>query len=225
MKKFENDLSALNRQIAEMSELAQRMVGLAAEAVQDRNKNVRDEVNAIEKQLDAMQVKIDQEAIRMLTVYGPVATDLRHILVVTHVTSQLERMGDQVINVFESLDLMQSNVDHPTLSELHQMVKLVQEMVDDALSAYFEKDAVKAEATRSHDDLVDALNAQVAKKLLSEEVLREVLRGEEDIADALAQILIARHLERIADQAVNISKEVVFWVSGADVRHSHKLTS
>ncbi len=79
-----------------------------------------------------------------------------------------------------------------------------------------------AETTRSHDDLVDALNAQIIKKLLSDEFLREVLKGTKDVADALAEILLARHLEKIADQAVNICKEVVFMVHGDDVRHRHK---
>ncbi|MDH3717496.1 MAG: hypothetical protein OES79_05185, partial [Planctomycetota bacterium] len=76
-----------------------------------------------------------------------------------------------------------------------------------------------AQATRTQDDLVDALNDQVMKELFTDDVLREVLAGARDIADAVAQVLIGRHLERIADQATNICKEVVFLVEGEDVRH------
>jgi phosphate transport system protein len=156
----------------------------------------------------------------MLTVYSPVATQLRYILVVTHITAQLERIGDQVVNVCEALDLMQTPTDHPVLPDLKKMADLVSRIVTDAAASYFDKDAEKARATRGNDDVVDAMHAQIMKKLLSDEVLHSVLQGTQDIADALAQILIARHLERIADQAVNICKEVVYLVSGDDVRHS-----
>jgi phosphate transport system protein len=92
-------------------------------------------------------------------------------------------------------------------------------MVDDAIDAYFSKNVEKAVATRARDDMVDALNDQVMKELLTDEVLREVLAGATDIGEAVAQILIARYLERIADQATNICKEVVYMVKGSDVRH------
>jgi phosphate transport system protein len=96
---------------------------------------------------------------------------------------------------------------------------LVCEIVDDALDAYFSKNQEKAVRTRRRDDLVDALNDQVMKELLTDEVLRDVLSGATDIGNAVAQILISRYLERIADQAKNICKEVVYMVKGDDVRH------
>jgi len=221
MKKFDHDLEALQDRVAEMAGLTQSMVALATAGVLDRTKNVRDQVEAKEAQLNDMQTSIDHEAIRMLTVYSPVATQLRYVLVVTHITAQLERIGDQVVNVCEALDLMQSSVDHEVLSDLKKMSELVGQMIQDAFASYFEKDAAKAETTRSHDDVIDALNASIIKRLLSDEVLHGVLKGTQDIADALAQILLARHLERIADQAVNICKEVVYLVRGDDVRHAH----
>lgn len=222
MKKFDQELDGLHRRIAEMATLAESMVRMAADAVKDRSQNKHDEVAASEERLDQMQVDLDHDAVRLLTVYGPVATDLRDLLVVTHVTAQLERMGDQVVNVIESLELMQTSPDHRPLPEVCKMAELTCQIVSDALAAYFDKDAVKAETTRGHDDVVDALNLQITKTLLSEEVLRDVLKGTADIADALAQLLIARHLERIADQAVNICKEVVYMVRGDDVRHLNK---
>ena len=219
MKKFDNELAELRDGVARMATLAQTMVTLATSAVQDRSKNVRQEVDEHEAQLDKMQSEIDHDAVRMLTVYSPVATQLRYVLVVTHITAQLERIGDQVVNVCESLELMQSVGDRNVVADLHKMSGLVSQMVVDACAAYYDSDAEKAEATRNHDDVVDALNAQIIKRLLSDEVLHGVLKGTQDIADALAQILIARHLERIADQAVNICKEVVYLVRGDDVRH------
>jgi len=94
--------------------------------------------------------------------------------------------------------------------------------VDDALDAYFSRNAEKAAAVRVRDDLVDAMNDQVMADLLTDEVLREVLSGAKDIGDAVAQILVARYLERVADQAKNICKEVIYLVRGDDVRHKRQ---
>lgn len=220
MKKFDNELAAIQKQLREMADLARSMVYLTAAAVKDRTRDVQAEVYASEGRLNKMQTHIDHEAIRMLTVYGPVAKDLRFVLVCTHMTSQLERMGDQVVNVVQSLQMMHSEpATHPLLPNLERMADLVCEMVDDALDAYFSQNSEKAVITRQRDDVVDAMNDQVMKELLTDDVLRQILSGASDIADAVAQILIARYLERIADQATNVCKEVIYMVKGDDVRH------
>lgn len=220
MKKFDNELAAIQKQLGEMADLARSMVYLTAAAVKDRTRDVQAEVYASEGRLNKMQTHIDHEAIRMLTVYGPVAKDLRFVLVCTHMTSQLERMGDQVVNVVQSLQMMHSEpATHPLLPNLERMADLVCEMVDDALDAYFSQNSEKAVITRQRDDVVDAMNDQVMKELLTDDVLRQILSGASDIADAVAQILIARYLERIADQATNVCKEVIYMVKGDDVRH------
>jgi phosphate transport system protein len=220
MKKFDGELADLEKRLLEMAELAKSMVSLATDSVKDRAKDVWQEVAVMEKRLDQMQTEIDQEAVRMLTVYGPVATNLRYLLVGTHVTAKLERIGDQVVNICESLRMMTTDPDtHPTLPSLRRMADLVRTVVDEALDAYFTKDPVMAQATRAHDDLIDAMNDQIVKELLTDDVLRDVLSGAQNIADAVAQVLLARHLERIADQATNICKEVIYMVRGDDVRH------
>lgn len=220
MKKFDNELATIQKQLGEMADLARSMVYLTAAAVKDRTRDVQAEVYASEGRLNKMQTHIDHEAIRMLTVYGPVAKDLRFVLVCTHMTSQLERMGDQVVNVVQSLQMMHSEpATHPLLPNLERMADLVCEMVDDALDAYFSQNSEKAVITRQRDDVVDAMNDQVMKELLTDDVLRQILSGASDIADAVAQILIARYLERIADQATNVCKEVIYMVKGDDVRH------
>ena len=102
MKKFDNELAAVQKELSEMADLARSMVYLTAAAVKDRARDVQAEIYASETRLNKMQTDIDHEAIRMLTVYGPVAKDLRYVLVCTHMTSQLERIGDQAVNVIQS---------------------------------------------------------------------------------------------------------------------------
>jgi phosphate transport system protein len=220
MKKFESEMAALEKRLAEMAEVTRKMVALATDAVKDRTCDVSAEVADLERRVNQMQTDIDQESVRMLTVYGPVASDLRYLLACTHVTSQLERIGDQVVNICESLRMMTSDpATHPTLPNLQRMADLVAQLVEDALSSYFTRDTNQAEITRAHDDMVDALNDQIVKEVLTDEVLRRILSGVENIADAVAHVLLARHLERMADQATNICKQVVYLVSGDDVRH------
>jgi phosphate transport system protein len=221
MKRFDNELADLMRRLSDMGELARSMVMLVRQVIKNRSDEVEAQVLAFERQVNQFQTDIDRDAIRMLTVYGPVATDLRQVLVCTHVTSHFERMGDQAVNICEAMRLMRSDpATHAMLPKLPTMADMVCQMVDDALDAYFSRNAEKAAATRRQDDLVDALNDQITADLLTDDVLRNVLNGATDIGEAVAQILVSRYLERIADQATNVCKEVIYQVHGADVRHN-----
>jgi phosphate transport system protein len=219
MKKFDNELYDLQNRMMDMAHISRSMFALSQAALRSPHRRVQVEVMALEESLDRAQIEIDQEVVRLMTVHSPVATDLRTLIVCMHVTSQLERIGDQVLNICESVALLESDLQRPAIADLISMADLVSEMLEGALDSFFERDVERARAVWSRDDLVDARNAQIIKKLLSDQVLKDVLTGTEDVADALAQILVARHLERIADQAVNICKEVVYLVEGHDVRH------
>ena len=220
MKKFDHEVAELERRLGDMGDLARSMVVLAASAVKDQSVDVHAEISQKERLMDEMQTAIDQDAIRMLTVFGPVAKDLRYLLVCTHITAHLERMGDQAVNVVQALELMGDvAADHPTLQSLRRMSDLACEMVDSALDAYFSRDATKATATRIRDDMVDTLNDQVMKEVLTEDVLLKSPSNAGDIGSLVAQVLIASDLERIADQAKNICKQVIYLVQGHDVRH------
>jgi phosphate transport system protein len=221
MKKFDQERAALERRLAEMGQLTESMVTLSCGAMRNRSADVFAEVARQEERMDELQLSIDHEAVRMLTVYSPVAADLRYVLTVSHMTAQLERIGDQAVNLCESIQLMATNGHDTPLPKLEEMARGVSEMVHDALDAYFQRDPAKAKATLARDDLIDSLNDQITRELLSDEVVREHLRGAADIAAALAQILIARSLERIADHATNICEEVFYLVRGDDIRHRH----
>ena len=220
MKKFEQELEGLQQGLCQMGGLVEQMVALAASAVRDRTIDRSSEATELETRLDQMQMDIDQQAVRLLTVYGPVASSLRQILVMTHVTSQMERIGDQVINVCKSLSRMEGDPEKIGHDEICDMADNAREMVSDAIAAYINRDVAKATSTRAQDDIVDDLDTQIIHKVLGDDALTNVLKSPQDIRDSLTQVLIAHHFERIADQAVNIAKEVIFMVSGDDVRHA-----
>ena len=226
MKKLEEDLADLRRLVIEMGNLTEEMVVKSIKAVDVAD---RDElISAVmkdEERLDQMQLDIDKEAIRLLTVYSPVAGDLRFVMSVSRITAELERIGDHSTNMCENIQLMASKAITEVEPEVQQMGSIVNEMVSDALNAFLHSDHRKARSTIAKDDLVDSINDQIVEELLSDELVKEVLAGNRDIAGALSQMLIARSLERIADQATNISEEVVYMVKGDDIRHEETAQS
>jgi phosphate transport system protein len=224
MKKFEHELASLRKRIVDMGTLARQMVDSAIEALDHPDTDVYQKVLVAEEQLDQMQLDIDREAIRLLTVYSPVANDLRFVLMVARINSELERIGDHAVNMCEDLQLIAGKTKSSPLPEVHKMSKLVSGMVRDSLAAFVQEDIKKAEEVLATDDVVDALNDQIVRELLSDQIVRHAISADEgpaDITDRLGLILLSRSLERIADQATNVCEEVIYMVKGADVRHKH----
>ena len=220
MKKLQSELDELRRRVIDMGNLTESMVNRAVAAISggSTDEAIRT-VIAAEEKLDQMQLDIDKEAIRLLTVYSPVAGDLRFVLSVSRINTELERIGDHAINMCENLQLMAFRTDATLMPEIQKMAKIVCQMFRDSLNAFVQNDNRKAQSTIAHDDLVDALNDQILEELLSDEVVRQAITGPTDMAGALGQLLVARSLERIADQSTNISEEVVYMVKGDDIRH------
>lgn len=221
MKKFDQELGVLHQQIVDMGQLTESMLNLVVDALCGKRslRETEPEIRGYEERLDELQVATDGHAVNMLTVFGPVASDLRHVLTISHVASQLERMGDQVMNICEALELLPADNRLGIITPLKRMATMVAEMVRDSISAYVSREVRLAETTIARDDLVDSFNDQISQELLSDEVLRQVLEGPKDLADAVGQILIARSLERIGDHATNICEELIYLIKGDDVRH------
>jgi phosphate transport system protein len=220
MKKLDHELELFRQRLMDMGNLAEKMVRQSAEALVDPRQSIlTDAIADEENRLDLMQLEIDREAIRLLTVYSPVASDLRMIMSISRITTELERIGDHTMNMCESLQLLVSRDEIDLPPAVLRMASVVSGMLRDALDAFAKDDIAKAQSTIASDNIVDALNDQIIGDLLNMEILRDVLAGARDIAGALGQMLIARSLERIADQATNISEEVVYMVKGDDIRH------
>lgn len=220
MKQFDEDLAAVHKQLVEMGTLAETMLEGAVQVLTSQSDEAFRAISHSETTMDQMQLDIDQEVVRLLTVYGPVASDLRYLLTVSKVTSNLERIGDQAVNMCETIQLINNPSENSTQPQLSHMAHLVQNMLRQSLNAYINKDAKAPESIMAQDDVIDSINDQIARELLSDDIVREAIKAPQDIATIMAQILVARSLERIADQACNICEEVYYLVKGDDVRHS-----
>jgi len=214
MNRFEQELDALKRQVMEMGELAESMVAWASAALIERDRAHIQWVRDAEPRLDRFQIAIDSEAIRLITIYSPIAKDLRFLLMVARINSELERIGDQAVDNCEYVELLLSAAPPQPLLDLSSMSAITRTMVHDALQAFNDEDIERAHRVLRSDDEVDALNAQTFRDLL-----RDTTPDPDTVNQCMTLVLLARSLERIADHATNMSEEVIYLVKGEDIRH------
>ena len=212
MKQFQQELAQLKQRVLDMGSLAESMVADSSRALIEGERATIQQVRTNEPKLDRLQVEVDREAIRLITIFTPVAKDLRFLLMIARINSELERIGDQAIDNCEYVELLTN--PPPPLNDLSTMSDIVLGMLHDALHAFREEDAQAAEAVMKVDDQVDALNARIFRELLEHPAADPAIR-----AQCMSLILVARSLERIADHATNICEEVFYLVEAADIRH------
>ena len=216
MRQFQQELTELKQRVLRMGALAESMVADASGALGSDATGRIEAVRRTEPVLDRFQVEIDREAVRLITIYTPVARDLRFLLMIVRINSELERMGDQAMDNCEYVELLGG--DPPMLAEWSSMSGIVLGMVHDALRAFAEEDTRRAQEVMGQDARVDALNAQIFRQLLDHPGT-----DPRDRARTMSVILMARSLERIADHATNICEEVYYLVEGADIRHQESV--
>ena len=209
MNRFEQELADLKHRVLEMGTLAESMVTDSWHGIVRNDAACLERVVANEPTLDRFQVDIDREAVRLLTIFAPVARDLRFLLMIARITSELERMGDHATDNCEYAGLIGDM--HPS-ADLTELADFVRRMVHDAMQAFTQEDRRQAEAVMQLDAQVDALYSQVFRDLLER-------APDSSRTRSTGLILLARSLERIADHATNVCEEVFYLVEGADIRH------
>jgi phosphate transport system protein len=213
-KKFDAELRLLKDQIVEMGTVAESMFQTAMRALVTRDGTLCGRILELEERVDRFQIEIDKEVIRLMAVYGPVAMDLRFVLMAARINTELERVGDQAVNMSESVTLLLAEPELKRLVDLPRMADIAAAMLEGSLAAFRTDDVEKAREVIPRDGEVDALNDQIFRELLT-----YMLADAKNITRSIGLLLIARCLERIADHATNIAEEVIYMVKGEDVRH------
>ena len=211
--RIEQDLARLKMRTLDMGALAESMTIDASHAVVNPESADIEQVFTNEPTLDALQKEVDREAIRLMTVYSPAARDLRFVLMIVRINTELERIGDQAVNICEYVQLLRSHSRSRPLPELQEMSALALGMLRDALRAFEDEDASIARAVIDRDDVLDVINARVMADILDHRCV-----DQESVIGCISA-LAARALERVGDYATNICEEVLYVVSGEDVRH------
>ncbi len=213
--RFQQGLDELRARLLRMGGLAEQAVDRACQAYIDRDLSRCQMVLEGESQINLAEREIDEMAFDLLAMQQPMAVDLRFILAVTKINSDLERVGDQAVNIAERvMDMVElDKADLPV--DIARMAAAVSAMVRRSLESFIEGKAELAQAVLEMDNVVDRMRDEAFITLV------KTMNERPDITrQALDALLIARNLERVADHATNIAEDVIFWVRGADVRHN-----
>lgn len=215
--RFHQGLDELKQKLLGMGGMAEQAVDRAALAFQNRDISLCELVLRGEPNINAVEREVDEMAIDLLAMQQPMAVDLRFIMACIKINSDLERVGDQAVNIVQRVMDMISNPKADLQVDIPRMASLTINMVRDALNAFLTADAELARSVLERDDLVDNMNREIF-----EATDFAMTHTPETHRDALDTLLVARNLERVADHATNIAEDVIFWVRGADVRHHAK---
>src|SRR5215472_5739898 len=213
--RFQQGLDDLRERLLRMGGLAEQAVDRACQAYIDRDLVRCHLVLEGESLINAAEREIDEVAFDLLAMQQPMAVDLRFILAVTKINSDLERVGDQAVNIAERvMDMVElPPADLPI--DIPRMATASSAMVRRALESFIEGKAELAQAVLEMDNVVDRMRDEAFINLT-----RKMNDTPEVTRQALDALLVARNLERVADHATNIAEDVIFWVRGADVRHN-----
>ena len=212
--RFQHGLDELRDKLLRMGGLAEQAIDRATEAYRTRDAKFCQMVFTGETAINQAERDIDELALDLLAMQQPMAIDLRFIMAVIKINADLERVGDQAVNIAQRvLDLVsEPAVELPV--DVPKMASSVSTMVQRALESFLDGHAEVAESVLQMDNVVDRMKDEafvvLVQKMQSDPAL---------VRPALNVLLIARNLERIADHATNIAEDVIFWVRGADVRH------
>jgi phosphate transport system protein len=213
--RFQQGLDELRARLLRMGGMAEQAVDRACQAYIDRDLSRCHAVLENESQINIAEREIDEMAFDLLAMQQPMAVDLRFILAVTKINSDLERVGDQAVNIAERvMDMVElPKADLPV--DIARMAAAVSAMVRRSLESFIEGKAELAQAVLEMDNVVDRMRDDAFITLV------KAMNERPDVTrQALDALLIARNLERVADHATNIAEDVIFWVRGADVRHN-----
>ena len=211
---FVHDLEELKQRLLWMGSLAERAVHQAVQAVLDVEEQLAETVLEEENAINEMQMEIDDRVTRLLAQQQLVAIDLRFILAVSRINNDLERIGDQAVNIAQSALRILRHPQVKPYVDLPRMSEIAEKMVRDSLDALVRADVDLARSVLARDDQVDLLRDQMFRELLT-----YMMENSAVVFPAFELILVAKNLERIGDHATNIAEDVIYIVVGRDVRH------
>jgi len=213
-KHIERQLENLKERILRVGTLVEEAISKSITALINRDTRLAQRVMASDEEIDRMEVEVEEECLKILALYQPVAADLRFVVAALKINNDLERMGDLAKNIAKRVTQLDGGNPYDLPPEIRTMAMQAQEMVKQCLDSVVNGDPTLARQVREEDDIVDDARARIQQR---------VLRGIRDDPDNVENLLrinsVSKHIERIADMATNIAEDVVYMVEGDIVRH------
>jgi phosphate transport system protein len=214
-RRLDQDLDRVRQSLLKMGGMVEGMVAQATQALLERDTPLCNKVIQGDRDVDQLEIEIDEICHSILGRKQPTAVDLRFLVAVMKINSDLERIGDSAVNIAQSVEQLNEQPPLKPYIDLPHLSQLVQDMVRKSLDAFVRRDAALATEVCRSDDAVDGLYKQIFRELLT-----YMIEDPKTVSRALHLLLISRNMERIADHATNIAEDVVYYVEGRDIRHS-----
>ncbi|OGS17497.1 MAG: phosphate transport system regulatory protein PhoU [Elusimicrobia bacterium RIFOXYA2_FULL_50_26] len=215
-KHYHRELESLKSQLLGMARKVQGMLSNSIAALTSLDAGKIEEVNSSEHDVNLLEIEIDGQCLKLIALYQPVGQDLRLLNIVSKINNDLERVGDEAVNICERVCRL---IKDPRLERgdlLPQMYDIAKEMLDKAIVSLEKNDLTVADDIFRQEDILDDLNRRMTRDAI------EQIKRRPEITDlALDIISISHRLERIGDMAVNIAEDIIFFITGEDARHPH----
>jgi phosphate transport system protein len=208
-------LDDLKNNLLEMSSLVEVGIRHSISAVNQKDRGAAEQVFKNEARINSIELKVDGLVIELLALHQPMAIDLRLIIAVLKINTNLERMGDLAFNIAHSAGALIGVSTGTPVVDIPLLARLVGSMVRKSMDAFVACDVELAREVLASDDVVDSLRTDCFHQLVS-----FMEKDRENIKPALSLLAVTRNLERLADHATNIAEDVLFYVKGIDVRHN-----
>ncbi len=206
----------LKNKLVSLATMVEESVKLAVKAIRERDSKLSASVIDGDKDIDRIEIEIEEDCLEILALHQPVAMDLRFITGVYQIINQLERIGDLAVNIAETALFLASETPLNIPSDYYFMAEKTQNMLKNALDAFVNMDDALATRVLADDDEVDMMKHKLHSNF-EERLVTELERRH-----ALTHLfLVSRHLERISDHSTNIAEDVIYMVTGEIVRHGH----
>ncbi len=215
---FDQELTELRETLLRMSALAEESVAGALKALLQRDSGIALALQAEDTELDRMEMEIDERSMSLFALRQPVAKDLRFIAMTMKIGSELERIGDQAVNIARCAEELNREAVLKPMVDIPRMADIARGMIRDSMDSlvYAKPDLARQVIVR--DNEVDSLNRQLHRELTS-----FMIEDPQTITRALNLMSVAHNLERVADHATNIAEEIVYLYEALDIRHSDPL--
>jgi phosphate transport system protein len=212
--RLQHEMDGLKEHLLQMAGLAERAISNAIEALVRRDSSLAEKTITEDEKINQLEIVIDELSLKLLALHQPLAADLRFITSAMRINTELERIGDQAVNIAERAVFLNREPQLKPYIDIPEMAEITQNMLRDVLNAFVNGDASLARSVCERDDRVDGLNNQVFRELLT-----YMMADSKTITRAVHLLIVSRCLERIADHATNIAEGVIFMTQAKVIKH------
>lgn len=211
---FDEALSSLRNNVLMMSSLTERSLERAMNGLLHRDDELCVLAIADDEEIDQLEKTVDKDGVDLLLRFQPVASDLRRVVSAMKLSSNLERMADQAVNIARKARKLNQHPELPEMTLIEPMRSHAMAMFQESVQAYIREDVELARTLKARDKVLDEMNANASKRLIA-----RMAEDPDQLRGYLNLMFIARHLERVGDHATNIAEDAVYAAAAEDIRH------